>query len=90
MGEFLKQLRTIAPGYWLRNEITVRLQNSCSSWCNPAIAFQNSAYNVISGSTGFKINPSSRFIVTVNALFRLNHSGLHSKVAPLIGLSYTL
>ena len=56
----------------------------------PTIGFQESAYNVVSGSAGFKINPGSRFIVTVNALFRLNHTGLHSKVAPLVGLSYTL
>ena len=56
----------------------------------PAISFQRASYNVMSGSTGIKINPSNRFIVTVNALFRLNHSGLHSKVVPLIGLSYTL
>ena len=56
----------------------------------PAIGFQRSTYNVMSGSTGFKINPSGRFIVTVNALFRLNHAGLHSKVVPLVGLSYTL
>lgn len=54
------------------------------------IGFQQSAYNVMSGSVGVKINPGSRFIVTVNTLFRLNHTGLRSKVVPLVGLSYTL
>jgi hypothetical protein len=56
----------------------------------PTIGFEKSAYNVMSGSAGFKINPTGKFIVTVNALFRLNHTGLHSKVVPLVGLSYTL
>jgi hypothetical protein len=56
----------------------------------PAIAFQKSGYSLMSGSTGFKINPTGNLIVTVNALFRLNHAGLHSKVVPLIGISYTL
>ena len=56
----------------------------------PTIAFQKQSYEVMSGSAGFKINPGGNFIVTVNALFRLNHTGLRSKVAPLIGLSYTM
>ena len=56
----------------------------------PTIGFETAAYSVLNGSTGFKINPGGRFIVTVNALFRLNHTGLHSKVVPLVGLSYTL
>lgn len=55
-----------------------------------AIGFQKSGYNVMSGSVGLKINPGSRFIVTVNTLFRLNHTGLRSKLVPLVGLSYTL
>jgi len=56
----------------------------------PGIGFQTATYQVLSGSAGFKINPGGRFIVTVNTLFRLNHTGLRSKVVPLIGLSYTL
>jgi hypothetical protein len=56
----------------------------------PTIGFENTTYNVVSGSAGLKINPGGRFLVTVNTLFRLNHSGLHSKVVPLVGLSYTL
>jgi hypothetical protein len=56
----------------------------------PTIAFQRSGYSLTSGSAGFKINPAGNLIVTVNALFRLNHSGLHSKIVPLIGISYTL
>jgi len=56
----------------------------------PTIGFERSGYNVLSGSTGIKINPGGRFVIAVNALFRLNHTGLRSKVVPLIGLSYTL
>jgi hypothetical protein len=56
----------------------------------PTIGFQRSAYDILSGSTGFKINAGGRFVFTANMLFRLNHTGLRSKVIPLIGLSYTL
>ena len=47
------------------------------------------SYNMTNGSVGFKINPSGKLLVVANALFRLNGgSGLRTKIAPLIGLSY--
>jgi hypothetical protein len=56
----------------------------------PTIGFQKATYDILSGSAGFKINAGGRFVFTANMLFRLNHTGLRSKVVPLIGLSYTL
>lgn len=40
-------------------------------------------------ATGAKFNPFGKLLVTANVLFRLNDAGLHSKPAPLLGLSYT-
>jgi len=56
----------------------------------PTISFQRSTYEILTGSAGLKINAGGRFVFTANMLFRLNHTGLRSKVVPLIGLSYTL
>jgi len=36
-----------------------------------------------------KVNPLGKLLVTANVLFRVNNAGLHSKPAPLIGVSYT-
>lgn len=44
---------------------------------------------IINGSAGFKINPISTLLISFNALFKLNDSGLRSPVVPLIGLSYS-
>ena len=56
----------------------------------PTIGFLQSTYDVMSGSVGVKINPVGRLVITGNTLFRLNHTGLRSKVVPLLGISYTL
>ena len=42
-----------------------------------------------SGGIKLKPLPSQNLIVTVNALVRLNNSGLRSAVIPLVGVSYT-
>jgi hypothetical protein len=37
---------------------------------------------------GGKVEPISKLLVSLNVLFRVNNAGLHSKPAPLIGISY--
>jgi hypothetical protein len=41
------------------------------------------------GSVGFKINPVSNLLLTVNGLFSLNKNGLRDDFTPLIGLDYS-
>jgi hypothetical protein len=39
-------------------------------------------------SLGGKWNPAGHLLITANVLIRVNEGGLHSRPAPLIGLSY--
>jgi outer membrane putative beta-barrel porin/alpha-amylase len=45
--------------------------------------------NQASVAVGGKVNPIGKLLVTLNVLFRVNDAGLHSKPAPLVGVSYT-
>jgi hypothetical protein len=45
--------------------------------------------NQASIAVGGKVNPFGKLLVSANVLFRVNDAGLHSKPAPLVGLSYT-
>jgi hypothetical protein len=38
---------------------------------------------------GGKINPVGNLLLTVNGFFKLDHTGLRNKPAPLVGVSYT-
>jgi hypothetical protein len=42
----------------------------------------------VSGSVGFRVSPVGNLLVTVNALFSLNHRGLQQKFSPLIAIDY--
>ena len=55
----------------------------------PNISFPNETYNVVNGAAGFKFSPAQHILIGVNALFKMNNSGLRSKVAPLVGLEYS-
>jgi hypothetical protein len=78
-GERVTASRVLSTAFVAANNVSYR-----------AIGFEKLGYSVMSGSLGLKINAGGRFVVTVNSLFRLNHTGLRSKVVPLVGLSYTL
>jgi Putative MetA-pathway of phenol degradation len=45
--------------------------------------------NLASIAVGVKVNPTRNLLVTANGLFRVNNAGLHSKPAPLVGISYS-
>jgi hypothetical protein len=47
------------------------------------------SYNITNASAGIKIAPVRRLVVTLNVLVRLDNGGLHSKLAPMVGLGYT-
>jgi hypothetical protein len=40
-------------------------------------------------AVGGKVNPYGKLLISLNVLFRVNDAGLHSKPAPLVGISYT-
>jgi hypothetical protein len=46
------------------------------------------AVNQESIAVGGKVEPVHKLLISLNVLFRVNHAGLHSKPAPLIGISY--
>jgi hypothetical protein len=56
----------------------------------PTIVLRKSDYNIINGAVGFKLNLYRTLLLTGNAIFALNDSGLRSRVAPLIGLSWSM
>lgn len=62
----------------------VTAQSSYQQITNRQISF-----NVISGSAGFKAQLGNKTLLTTNLLFGLNNNGLHARVVPLVGLSYT-
>jgi len=46
------------------------------------------SYNITSASAGIKIAPLGRLVLMLNVLVRLDNGGLHTKPAPMGGLSY--
>ncbi len=56
----------------------------------PDIGFRHADYNIVNGATGIKFNVFGHILVNFNMLFKLNESGLRSKVTPLIGIEYSL
>jgi hypothetical protein len=47
------------------------------------------SFNITNASAGFKVAIFKRLVLTLNVLVRLDNGGLHSKPAPMGGLSYT-
>src|SRR5215472_1349973 len=56
---------------------------------HPNVSTSTETINQASVAVGGKINPVGRLIVSGDVLFRVNDAGLHSKPAPLGGISYT-
>jgi len=52
------------------------------------ISITTGAFNVISGSAGFKLQVVNQLLLTVNILGQMNNDALRAKVVPLVGLSY--
>lgn len=55
----------------------------------PNVTFSTQSFNVLSGSTGFKLNVLGRLLVDVNVLFALDDNGVRDKVTPLVGFEYS-
>ncbi len=55
----------------------------------PQLETSDSSFNINSAAIGFKLNLVDELLLTANLLFRLNDAGLHQKMVPLIGLSYS-
>jgi hypothetical protein len=54
----------------------------------PVAPLIRQSFNVTNGSAGFKVRVFRNVLVQASGLFRLNNAGLHSKVVPLLGVSY--
>ncbi|MEO8028262.1 MAG: transporter, partial [Bryobacteraceae bacterium] len=52
-------------------------------------AFYTGDVNANSFAAGFKLNPISTLLVSFNAILPINDVGLHARVIPLVGVSYT-
>jgi hypothetical protein len=53
------------------------------------ITNRHASYNLVAGAVGLKAQLVGKVLLTTNFLFALNNNGLHAKVVPLVGLSYT-
>jgi hypothetical protein len=54
----------------------------------PRLVSEERNLNQLLGSIGVKVNPFGNFLLTVNGLFPLNHEGLQTRFAPLVGIDY--
>lgn len=52
------------------------------------VAFPNQTRHEVNGAAGFKARLTHDVVLTGNLLFRMNETGLRSRVVPLLGLSY--
>jgi hypothetical protein len=52
------------------------------------VVFATESFNMLSGSTGVKINPFGRLLIDLNLLFALDNHGVRDKVTPLVGVEY--
>jgi hypothetical protein len=55
----------------------------------PNTIFVRKNLNMTNGSIGFKVNPVSTVLLSVNILFEMNQAGLRAPVVPLVGISKT-
>jgi hypothetical protein len=53
-----------------------------------SVRFPNETRHEVNASAGVKVGLTENFVLTANLLFRLNESGLRSRVVPLVGVSY--
>jgi hypothetical protein len=55
----------------------------------PNVSFENSSFNELTGTVGFKANVVEQLLVDFSILFRLDNNGLRDKTTPLIGIEYS-
>ncbi|HEX9111158.1 MAG TPA: transporter [Terriglobales bacterium] len=79
LGQALQDAKTIASSTFTDFNGTPRASLTSSA----------ATINQASIAVGGKVNPIGKLLLTANVLFRINDAGLHSKPAPLVGISYT-
>jgi hypothetical protein len=73
----------------------VRVDQSFPQLVGSPVTFQNihfntgRSFNIVNGAVGVKINAVPHLLIGVNALFKMNDSGLRDKVTPLVGIEYS-
>ena len=55
----------------------------------PNVTFEDSTFNELTGTVGFKVNLVQQLLVDFSLLFRLDNNGLRDKTTPLIGIEYS-
>jgi hypothetical protein len=76
-----------APQVSTPRSITAQVNGKPTSF--PSLVLVNDSYKVNNLSVGLKGNPWGHFLVSANALVKLDEGGLRAKVVPLVGLSYS-
>jgi hypothetical protein len=56
---------------------------------DPSVTQSTGSYNTADAAVGLRFRPFGKFLVTANAIVKLNDSGLRSKFIPLLGISYS-
>jgi hypothetical protein len=79
LGQSLRDAKTIAFSTFTGFDATARAN----------LRSNTATINQASIAVGGKVNPIGKLLLTANVLFRVNDAGLHSKPAPLVGVSYT-
>lgn len=89
VGEFLGQAVINAPRVVLS---TVQVPGANLGGSAPetlqTLAPRTGTYAMDNAGIGFKANPVAGLIITANALFQLDNTGLRARVVPLFGVSY--
>lgn len=77
-------------GQSLRNATEIRASTyvDFAGVSHPNVSTSTETINQANVAVGGKINVVGRLIVSADVLFRVNDAGLHSKPAPLVGISY--
>jgi hypothetical protein len=55
----------------------------------PNVTFEESSFNELTGTVGFKANLVQQLLIDFSMLFRLDNNGLRDKTTPLIGIEYS-
>jgi len=89
VGDFLGQLFFDAPQVSTPQTVTLTPPPPAHPDSFTTIEQQSGSYNAMSFAAGFKANPWNKLLITLNADFKLNDSGLRATVVPLAGVSYS-
>jgi hypothetical protein len=87
VGDLLGRQFFDAPQVSTPRNVTVQVAGQPKTFAT--IVRVSGSYNSNDLAVGFKGNPWSNLLITVNGTFKLNDSGLRATAVPLVGVSYS-